>query len=95
MKFDPKLSNVQSKALFRIKKLLRSEWLEEFETKSETIKGVDIGDSYLKVNGQILRYLTEDYVFDFDGNRYPLMDLLEQQTNELAVFLDTFIFQDE
>jgi len=95
MRFDPKLSNIQSKVLFRIKKLLRSEWLEEFKTKSDTIKGVDIGDSDLKVNGQLLHYLTENYVFDFDGNRYPLMDLLEQQTNEVTVFLDTFIFQDE
>ena len=95
MRFDTKLSNIQSKVLFRIKKLLRSEWLEEFKTKSDTIKGVDIGDSDLKVNGQLLHYLTENYVFDFDGNRYPLMDLLEHQTNEVTVFLDTFIFQDE
>tara|TARA_Y100000588_G_scaffold240585_2_gene254353 strand:+ start:3262 stop:3549 length:288 start_codon:yes stop_codon:yes gene_type:complete len=95
MRFDPKLSNIQSKVLFRIKKLLRSEWLEEFKTKSDTIKGVDIGDSNLRVNGQLLHYLTEDYVFDFNGNRHPLMDLLEQQTNEVTVFLDTFIFQDE
>ena len=45
MLFKPSLSNVQSKALFKIKALMNSEFVEKMQLGDNFISGIDISDS--------------------------------------------------
>lgn len=95
MQFHPRLTKKQSALLVRMKKLLTSEWSETVKINGKKVKAVEIEEFEIKVQGELVQYVTEDTVYDFDGKSYPLTEIFENQIEVIESFLGTFIFEDE
>jgi cytoplasmic iron level regulating protein YaaA (DUF328/UPF0246 family) len=95
MQFHPRLTKKQSALLVRMKKLLKSEWSETVKINGKKVKAVEIEEFEIKVQGELVQYVTEDAVYDFDGKSYPLTEIFENQIEIIESFLGTFIFEDE
>ena len=91
MLFNPKLSNIQSKALTKIKKLLNSEWLESVKLNSElTVQGIDVYEDNFKIHNKLVICISEDFVYDSKGNKYPLEEFLDGDITFINKMLDTY-----
>lgn len=91
MKFHPRLSRLQSDTLFRIKKLMKSEFVTTIRINNEKVQGVDLSDSYIKINGKYIFTINEDYVFDSKNNKIKISELLKEDLTPLNEFLRTFV----
>lgn len=92
MQFNPKLSNIQSNILFKIKKLLKSEFVEKVCVGgARKENAIDLSDSGLKINGKDIYAVTEDYVYDQNNKKYSIEEWLKQDPRPINNYLDTFV----